>query len=228
MEVSERVVSIKLFNIDKKMDVNKIIHDIKYPVKTDFYEYGIYENTAIKKNRTLFSFICQYKTETRIPKFKDSKLSFDIKEVERFSFGKFSIREIKDYFVLEMINCDNLIKSILLNEFGKGQVDKFEILENKYSKLYNDCIVKTAGSYVINALSRKFSINIRTDELADNEIKVLFDKGQIKNTAFNGKILLNRELSFKISKDGNLMVYNGSKNPLEWEEIYEFLDQYVY
>ncbi|MDD1690628.1 MAG: hypothetical protein LUQ66_08215 [Methanoregula sp.] len=227
MEITERMISIKLFSINKKNDAQKIINSLNYPVKTDFYEYGIYETSQVD-NRTIYSFLCQYKTEIKVPIFKNSKLKFDLKEVERFSFAKFSIKELKENTIIELINSDQLTKTVLLNEFGKGQIEKFGIDENKYSKLYDDCIIKTAGSYVINALSKKFNINIRSDELGDNEVKVLFDKGQIKNTSFNGKILLNKELSIKVSKDGNLLIYNNSKNPLEWEEVFRLLDEYVY
>jgi hypothetical protein len=172
--------------------------------------------------------LCQYKTEIKVPSFKNSKLKFDTKEVERFSFAKFSIKELKEKTIIELINCDQLTKTVLLNEFGKGQVEKYGIDEARYLKVYNDCILKTGGCYVINALSKKFNINIRSDDLGDNEVKVLFDKGQVKNTSFNGRILLNKELSIKVSKDGNVLIYNNSKNPLEWEEVFRLLDEYVY
>lgn len=227
MPIEERMVSIKLFNYDKSRDSNKIIDDMKYPVKTDFYEYGIYGKQKVG-NRTLYNFISSYKTSSKTPSFDNGKLKFETKETTRYSLGKFSINHSADYSVLELINCDNLVKSILISEFGKGQVEKYAIPDAKYLKLYNSCIIKTAGSYIVNALSRKFNINIRTEELSETEVQTLFNKGQIKNTSFNGRILMDKELSVKVSKDGNILLYNGSKNPLEWEEVYRFLDEYIY
>lgn len=227
MSIDERLISLKLFNLDKKCDTNKIIEEIEYPTKTEFYEYGIYEKYSIN-NRILYNFICKYKTKVKVPIFNNGKIKFDSKEIERYVFGKFSIKESAINPVLELINCDNLVKSVIINEFGRGQIEKFCVAEEKYSYLYQNCLSKTAGNYVINALSKKFNINIRSDELNETEINILFDKGQIKNTSFNGKIFVEREFSFKISKDGNLLFYNNSKNPLEWEEVYRFLDQYVY
>ena len=223
MFIENRIVSIKIHKLNENNDHQSILGEIKFPLTTENYTYGIVNETKIE-NRILYDFVCLYETTMKTYSDENGKLSFSDKYVKQSSFGKFSINNGK----LELFNCGNLIKGILENEFGKGRLDKFIISDEKYSKLYDQCFVKTSGAYVLNSKNRSYKVNIQSDGVGDNSLHEIFQNPNFTSTSFNGRIIADREISFKLNKNGTLLLYNSQKNPLTWHDIYNFLDKYFY
>ena len=223
MFIENRIVSIKIHKLNENNDHQSILDEIKFPLTTENYTYGIVDETKIG-NRILFDFVCLYETAIKIFSNENGKLSYSDKYIKQSSFGKFSINNGK----LEMFNCGNLIKGILENEFGKGHSDKFTISDKKYLKLYDKCFAKTSGTYVLNFNNKSYKVNIRSDEIGDTSLNEIFQNPNFASTSFNGRMMANKEISFKLNKNGNLLFYNSQKNPLTWDDIYNFLDEHVY
>ena len=223
MFIENRIVSIKIHKLNENDDHQSILDEIKFPLTTENYTYGIVNETKIK-NRILFDFVCLYEISMKTYSDENGKLSFSDKYVKQSSFGKFSINNGK----LELFNCGNLIKGILENEFGKGRLDKFIISDENYSKLYDQCFVKTSGAYVLNSKNKSYKVNIQSDGVGDNSLHEIFQNPNFTSTSFNGRIMADREISFKLNKNGTLLLYNSQKNPLTWDDICNFLDEHFY
>jgi len=223
MFIEDRIVSIKIHKLNENDGYQSILDEIKFPLTTENYTYGIVNETKIK-NRILFDFVCLYEISMKTYSDENGKLSYSDKYVKQSSFGKFSINNGK----LELFNCGNLIKGILENEFGKGRLDKFIISDENYSKLYDQCFVKTSGAYVLNSKNKSYKVNIQSDEVGDNSLHEIFQNPNFTSTSFNGRIMVDREISFKLNKNGTLLLYNSQKNPLTWDDICNFLDEHFY
>jgi len=223
MFIENRIVSIKIHNLNENNDHQSILDEIKFPLTTENYTYGIVNETKIG-SRILFDFVCLYETSIKIFSNENGKLSYSDKYVKQSSFGKFSINNGK----LEMFNCGNLIKGILENEFGKGHLYKFIISDKNYLELYDKCFVKTSGAYLFNSKNKSYKVNIQSDGVDDNSLHEIFQNPNFTSTSFNGRMMANREISFKLNKNGTLLFYNSQKNPLTWDDISNFLDEYIY
>ena len=223
MFIENRIISIKTHTLNENDDHQSVLKEIKFPLKTENYTYGIVNETKLD-NRILFDFICLYETSIKTYSEENGKLSTSDKCVKQSSFGKFSINDGK----LELFNCGNLIKGILENEFGKGRLDKFIISDENYSKLFDRCFVKTSGAYLLNSNNKNYKVKINSDGVGDNILHEIFQNPNITSTSFNGRMMANREMSFKLNKNGNLLFYNSPKNPLTWNDIFNFLDENVY
>lgn len=223
MFVENRIVSIRIHEFNENINYQSTLNEIKFPLTTENYTYGIVNETKIG-NRVLFDFVCLYEKSMNVFSNENGKLSVFDKYVKQSSFGKFSINNGK----LELFNCGNLIKGILENEFGKGHLDKFIISDEKYSKLYDQCFVKTSGAYVLNSENKSYKVNIQSDGVGDNSLHEIFQNPNFTSTSFNGRMMTNREISFKLNKNGTLLFYNSQKSPLTWDDIYNFIDEYVY
>lgn len=223
MHIDDRFVSIKLYKLKDGLEINSIINDIEYPLTTDNYTYGLYNKVQMNE-RVFFNFVCSYNSKFKQLSDENGNVSIKENPIQLSTFGKVSIIDDK----LEMINCDNLIKALLENEFGKGYLEKVLVPDENYSKIYDECFVKTSGTYMVHSKYRDYKVNIKSDELNDSDLEGLFENSILDSTSFNGKMMMNRELSFKLNKNGNILFYNSPKNPLEWNDVYKFLDEYVY
>jgi len=223
MFIENKNISIKIHNLKENINVDSIIQEIKFPLTTENYTYGIFNETKIG-NRSLFDFVCLYDKVIKIISEKDGKIYVDNNSIKKSSVGKFSILNRK----LELFNCDNVIKGILENEFGNGRLSKYVISEQNYSKIHDLCFVKSSEIYILKSGGRKYKINVRSDGSVDTKADEILQNQSLSSTSFNGQIMANKQMSFKLNRNGNILLYNSQKNPLIWEDVYNFLDKFVY
>lgn len=223
MFVENRNISIKIFNLDGNINIDQILNEISFPLTTENYTYGIFNETKIGK-RLLLDFVCLYQTAVKTVLEKDGKFYIDNGYLKKSSLGKFSIMGDR----LELFSCDNIIKGILENEFGNGQLRKFIIPDNKYLGIYNNCSVKSSESYILKSDDKKYKINVFSNGLNETSLNEILQNPSVSSTSFSGRIIVDREIAFKLNKNGNIMLYNNQKNLLTWEDIFKFLDRYIY
>jgi hypothetical protein len=223
MFIENKNISIKIHNLDENIDSDSILNEIKFPLTTENYTYGIFNETKIGK-RSLLDFVCLYETTMKTISEKNGEFYVNDNIIKRSSVGKFSILDGK----LELFNCDNVIKGILENEFGDGHLSRFIITDENYSEIHDRCFVISSEVYVLKSGQNKYKLNVRSDGLDDANLNKILQNPNFSSISFSGRIIIDKEMTFKLNKNGTIMLYNNQKNPLEWEDIYNFLDRCIY
>jgi len=127
-----------------------------------------------------------------------------------------------------MINCDNIIKSILENEFGRGRLEKDSISEESYNLLYNSSFIRTSSSYMIRSSLGDYCIKLPSGGVEEENLSKIVTDGEINSVSFGGKVTVGKVISFKISRSGAIQIYNQLNNPLMWDDIFSFIDKFIY
>jgi hypothetical protein len=225
MTINNRIISINLFKFLNKIDPEKKVEDMRFPVDSEFYKFGVYK--VLKVNSKMVNeFAVVHKVIKKIPDIINNKVIFKETDINTVSLGAFSINNKES--ILELINCNNIIRHILLNQICQNNYEKYVIGDKQYSLLLQQSFLKKSENYTVSKNFKKFSISVKSDEIEDKDARNIFGDCEIKSKSFSGKFLFEKELSVNIKKDGSLIFYNGTKNPLEWEDIFNFIENHIY
>ena len=226
MIIEDRIISINSYKCDIGVDeLYKIIDDSKYPKETEYYTYGLIKNSKVGK-RDIYTLAVMLNSTRKDLIEKGSTFEIAEKPSKTLYFG--NIFYLNDKKIIGLVNSNNIVTTIFKGLIAPHEFKKLTVTDDKYLKMYRNSLVKTACGIILKKPTKNYKMNISSETLEDNELTDIFGAAEINSVSFNGKIFQEREISFKLSKTGNVTLYNSSKNPLEWEDIFNFMNDNVY
>ena len=226
MIIEDRIISVNSYKCDINEDeLTKIIDDSKYPKETEYYTYGFFRTSKVG-NRNIFTLAVMLNSTRKELIEKGNTFEIGEKPSKTLFFG--NIFYLKDKKIIGLVNSNNIVTNQFKNLIAPHELKKITVADDIYLKMYRNSLVKTACGIILKKPTKNYKMNISSETLEDNELTDIFGAAEINSVSFNGKIFQEREISFKLNKSGNVTLYNSSKNPLEWEDIFNFMNDNVY
>lgn len=226
MNIKDKQISITSYKCDMGNDkLTEIIINAKYPIETEYYTYGLINNIEVEEG-TIFTLAVLLNSPKK--ELIEKNGIFEIVEKPSKILYTGNIFSLKDKKIIGLVNSNKLVLTVLKNLIAPHELIKLAIPEDNYVKLYKNSLIKTSYGLVLKKSYKDYKMNIRSETLDEQELNDIFGTAEIDSFSFNGRIFQEREISFKINKSGNIILYNSSKNPLDWDDIFNFMINNVY
>lgn len=226
MIIKDRIISITSYKCEvNSNELTEIINNSRYPRDMEHYTYGLIKTNQVGV-RDIFTLAVLLNSARKELTEKDG--TFEVVETPSKTLHIGNIFFLKDEKIIGLVNSDNIISTVFKNLIAPHKLTKLKISDDIYTKLYKNSLVKTSFGLRLKKPYKDYKMNISSETLEDQELTDIFGGAEINSFSFNGRIFQEREISFKINKSGNVILYNGSKNPLDWEDIFNFMITNVY
>jgi len=225
MIIDEQVITIKTYSIDiSKTIFEEIIQNNRYPQGGDLIKFGYLDSSKIGKNK-MFQIAATKSTMVKSIDAKKDRFAIIEKKSEHSDFGYISY--IPDQSKLIFINCSDMIRGIFLSLLKEYTPVKIPVAKETLDLLLKKVLILRSTKYSVHTPGYSINLSISSNKLDAQDVEDYIPKFERELIGFAGKTEEDRLISMNINRNGNVLIYNSPKDPLEWEDIFSFIEKYL-
>ena len=157
MILEDRIISITSYKCDiENNEVNEIINNSNYPIKSDYYTYGIIKTNKVS-TADIFTLVVVLNSTRK--ELTEKNGTFEFVDVPSKTLYSGDIFYLKDLGVFGLINSNNIIFNTFKNLITPHELNKFVISDENYSKLERNSLIKTSCGIVLKKPHKNFNFD---------------------------------------------------------------------